>query len=81
MVSMTIIRRQDSNGTKGLLQTGELGYDNYLAGGDNGRVYVGDGEGNVALAKKSEVDALDGRVTAQKQELETHALVMSIALG
>jgi phage-related tail fiber protein len=52
-----VINRQDTNGVKALLQTGELGYDNYPAGGDKGRVYVGDGVANVALAKKSEVDA------------------------
>ena len=52
-----VINRQDTNGTKALLQTGELGYDNYPGGGDKGRVYVGDGTINVALAKKSEVDA------------------------
>jgi hypothetical protein len=51
-----VINKQDTNGTKALLQTGELGYDNYPAGGDKGRVYVGDGTVNVALAKKSELD-------------------------
>ncbi len=34
-----IINRQDSNGVKPLLQTGEFGYDNYPAGGDSGRVF------------------------------------------
>ena len=35
---MSIIARQDTNGTKPLLQTGELGYDNYPAGGDKVKV-------------------------------------------
>lgn len=53
---MSKITRQDTNGVKPLLATGELGYDNYPAGGDVGRVYVGTGTENVAIAKKSEVD-------------------------
>lgn len=52
-----VINKQDTNGTKPLLQVGELGYDNFPAGGDNGRVFVGDGTINIALAKKSEIDA------------------------
>ena len=55
---MSLITRQDTNGVKPLLQTGEFGYDNYPAGGDSGRVYVGTGSENIPLAKKSEVDAL-----------------------
>lgn len=51
------INRQDTNGVKPLLQVGELGYDNWSGGGDIGRVYVGTGSSNIALAKKSEVDA------------------------
>ena len=50
------INRQDTNGVKPLLQVGELGYDNWSGGGDVGRVYVGNGASNLALAKKSEVD-------------------------
>ena len=53
-----IINRQDKNGVKPLLQTGEFGYDNYPAGGDSGRVYVGTGSVNIPLAKKSEVDSV-----------------------
>jgi hypothetical protein len=53
---MTIIRKQDTNGTKSLLETGELGFDNQ--GSDQGRVYVGNGSINVPLAKKSEIDNL-----------------------
>ena len=67
-----IINRQDSNGVKPLLQTGEFGYDNYPAGGDSGRVYVGTGSENIPLAKKSEVDALDNSEAA---------IAYAIALG
>ena len=56
-----IITRQDSNGVKPLLQTGEFGYDNYPAGGDSGRVYVGTGSENIPLAKKAEMLAVDGK--------------------
>lgn len=58
---MSLITRQDTNGVKPLLQTGEFGYDNYPAGGDNGRVYVGTGSENVPLAKKAEMLAVDGK--------------------
>lgn len=56
---MSVITRQDTNGVKPLLQVGELGYDNYPAGGDEGRVWVGTGTSNIAQAKKSEVIAVD----------------------
>jgi hypothetical protein len=46
----------DSDGVKGTLPEGTLGYDAYTAGGDEGRLYVGTAEGNVAQATKSEVD-------------------------
>ena len=61
---MSIISKQDSNGVKPLLQTGELGYDNYLAGNDVGRVWVGTGAANIALAKKTEVMVVDGKADA-----------------
>ena len=67
-----LIVKQDSNGVKPLLQTGEFGYDNYPAGGDSGRVYVGTGSENIPLAKKSEVDALDNSEAA---------IAYAIALG
>ena len=51
------ITKQDTNGVKASLGVGELGYDNFLGGGDSGRVYVGDGSTNIPLAKKTEVDA------------------------
>ena len=58
---MSIIVRQDTNGVKPLLLTGELGYDNYAAGGDRGRVFVGTGTENIGLAKKTEVMVVDGK--------------------
>lgn len=61
---MSLITRQDTNGVKPLLQTGELGYDNYPAGGDSGRVYVGTGSENLPLAKKAEMLAVDGKADA-----------------
>ena len=68
-----IIVKQDSNGVKPLLQVGELGYDNFPAGGDEGRVWVGTGTSNIAQAKKSEVmavqDALDLKANADNAEL------------
>lgn len=67
---MSLITRQDKNGVKPLLQVGEFGYDNYPAGGDAGRVFVGTGTENVPLAKKEEVD-----------EIVDTAIAMSIALG
>lgn len=71
---MSLIVKRDSNGVKPLLQTGEFGYDNYPAGGDVGRVYIGTGSENIPLAKKSEVDALDNNNS------ET-AIAYAIALG
>ena len=58
---MSLITRQDKDGVKPLLQTGEFGYDNYPAGGDSGRVYVGTGSVNIPLAKKAEMSAVDGK--------------------
>ena len=51
------INKHDTQGTKPLLGKGELGYDDHTAGGDVGRVYVGTGTENIALAKKLEVDS------------------------
>ena len=48
------INKHDTNGTKPLLSKGELGYDDYAAGGDTGRVYVGTGTENIALAERLE---------------------------
>ena len=58
------INKHDTNGVKPLLDKGELGYDDYAAGGDAGRAYVGTGTENVALAKKSEVDSKVDKNTA-----------------
>ena len=55
---MAFIQKQDTNGTKAVLLKGELGYDDYTAGGDTGRVYVGNGTTNEALSKKAETDLL-----------------------
>lgn len=57
-----LIVKQDRDGSKPLLEVGELGYDNYPVGGDAGRVYVGTGSSNVMLAKKTEVVDVDGKV-------------------
>lgn len=51
------IRTVDTDGNKGLLPKTEFGYDDYSAGGDAGRVYVGTGTVNKALAFKEEVDS------------------------
>ena len=59
-----LIVKHDTDGNKPLLEVGELGYDNYPTGGDIGRVYVGTGSSNVMLAKKIEVDAVDGKADA-----------------
>ena len=52
---MSLITRQDSNGVKPLLQVGEFGYDNYPAGGDVGRVYIGTGTENIQIAKRVDI--------------------------
>ena len=51
------ITKVDTDGTKGTLEKSEFGYDDYATGGDAGRVYVGTGTENKALAFKEEVDA------------------------
>jgi hypothetical protein len=55
---MGYINKKDNNGIKSILLEGELGYDAYEAGGDAGRIYVGTGTENIAIAKKSEVDSV-----------------------
>ena len=55
---MAFINKHDTNGTKGLLAKGELGYDDYSAGGDTGRVYVGTGTENIALADRLEANMM-----------------------
>jgi hypothetical protein len=78
---MSIISKQDSNGVKPLLQTGELGYDNYLAGNDVGRVWVGTGAANIALAKKTEVMAVDGKADAHIARVDNPHGVTKAQIG
>ena len=54
-----MITKVDTNGNKGLLAQAEFGYDAHTAGGDEGRVYVGTGTANVALATKEEANRPD----------------------
>jgi hypothetical protein len=56
------IQYTDTDGVKNPLPIATLGYDAYAAGGDEGRVAVGTPSGDVLLAKKSEVDAIDTRL-------------------
>lgn len=49
---MSKILKHDTDGTKPLLQKGEFGYDDYSAGGDEGRVWIGTGVKNIPLADK-----------------------------
>jgi hypothetical protein len=67
-----VVVAQDTDGVWSRdLDTGELGYDNFPAGGDAGRLYVGDGAGNnIPQATKEEVD-----------EAMANAVSMAIALG
>lgn len=78
---MSIIARQDTNGTKPLLQTGELGYDNYPAGGDKGRVFVGTGTENIGLAKKTEVIAVDSKADAHIARVDNPHNVTKVQVG
>jgi hypothetical protein len=55
---MSTIKYIDTDGNKNsLLPKGTFGYDDYQSGGDKGRVYIGTGEENLPLAKKSELAA------------------------
>lgn len=62
---MALVNRQDTDGIKALLRKGEFGYDDYPAGGDTGRVYIGTGNKNIPLAQKEELDIV-------AEELTTH---------
>lgn len=55
---MNRINKIDSDGVKPLLGLGELGLDNYPAGNDVGRVYVGTGTENIPLAKIDDIAEL-----------------------
>ena len=78
---MSIITRQDTNGVKPLLQVGELGYDNYPAGGDKGRVFVGTGTENIGLAKRIEVVAVDGKADAHIARVDNPHNVTKAQVG
>ena len=78
---MSRIEKQDTQGTKPLLSTGELGYDNYPAGGDVGRVYVGTGAENIAIAKKSEVTVLDNKTNAHIARVDNPHSVTKAQVG
>ena len=67
---MSKIMYVDTDGTKGILPKATLGYDDYPAGGDEGRVAVGTGSKNVYLAKQEEVE-----------EAREEAVALAIALG
>ena len=78
---MSLIIKQDKNGVKPLLQTGELGYDNYPAGGDDGRVYVGTGSENIPLAKKAEMLAVDGKADVHIARVDNPHGVTKVQVG
>ena len=69
----------DTDGTKGSLPAGTLGYDAYAAGRDEGRVAVGTASGtDILLSKKDEVDAIEVRVVNLESK---DSISMAIALG
>ena len=69
----------DTDGTKGSLPAGTLGYDAYAAGGDEGRVAVGTASGtDILLSKKDEVDAIEVRLVNLESK---DSISMAIALG
>ena len=78
---MSKIVKQDTNGVKPLLQTGELGYDNYPSGGDAGRVFVGTGTQNIAQAKLAEVVAVDGKVDTHVGRVDNPHAVTKAQVG
>lgn len=75
------ITRQDTNGVKPLLQVGELGYDNYHAGGDKGRVFVGTGTENIGLAKRAEVVAVDTKADTHIARVDNPHAVTKAQVG
>lgn len=78
---MSNITKQDTNGVKPLLGVGEFGYDNYPAGGDVGRVFVGTGSANIALAKKSEVDTAVATTNAHTVRVDNPHAVTKAQVG
>ena len=75
------INKQDTQGTKPLLGKGELGYDDYTAGGDTGRVYVGNGSENIPQAKKSEVVTVDGKIDTHIGRVDNPHTVTKAQVG
>ena len=75
------INKHDTNGTKPLLSKGELGYDDYTAGGDTGRVYVGNGSENIPQAKKSEVVTVDGKIDTHIGRVDNPHTVTKAQVG
>ena len=72
---MGIVKKFDTDGTKPLLGRGEFGMDEFVAGDDVGRLWIGTGVAvavprNIALGTKEEIE-----------EAETNALAFAIALG
>ena len=76
-----LIVKQDTGGSKPLLEVGELGYDNYPAGGDVGRVYVGTGSSNVMLAKRTEVVDVDIKVDTHIDRVDNPHSVTKAQVG
>jgi len=74
---MAQINKIDTDGNKGLLAKAEFGYDAHTAGGDEGRVYVGTGSTNVALATKEEAEA----ETVTGLKVNANTLVYTDELG
>ena len=78
---MSKITKQDTNGVKPLLGIGELGYDNFPAGGDKGRVFVGTGTENIGLAKKTEVVAVDTKADTHIARTDNPHAVTKTQIG
>lgn len=76
-----IIRKQDTDGTKPLLDIGEFGYDNYPAGGDSGRVYVGDGSNNIAIGTKEEIVNVDTKINTHIADVDNPHSVTKTQVG
>ena len=78
---MAYIQKKDTDGTKAILLKGELGYDDYTAGGDTGRVYVGNGTTNEALSKKAEVDTALGLKADKANPIFTGSITEQTAVA
>lgn len=69
---MSLIHKVDTLGSKPILDLGEFGFDMYTDGGDTGRIYIGTGLENIALARLDEVDTA---VTSIGVEGQTNIVV------